>query len=91
MLQVSEPSPAPVSEPRDPPGFKRSFELAELAENPNQKTIRFFTVLHPRHHPRVFFGVFSFRGPSARHFVFLVQNRCFCPARPCASLATFLG
>ena len=33
--------------------------------------------------------VFSFRGPSARFSVFLVQNRCFYPARPFASLATF--
>ena len=49
---------------------RTSIESAELAERPNQKTIRFFSVLHPRHHPRVFFGVFSFRGPSACYSVF---------------------
>ena len=51
-----------------------------------------FPVLHPRHHPRVlsFVGVFLPRAICAL-LCYLVQNRCFYPARPFASLATFLG
>ena len=56
-----------------------------------KKQFVFFTIVHPRHHPRVFFLVFSFRGPTARCSVFWCKNRCLYPPRPFASLATFLG
>ena len=62
-------------------------ESVELAEKPNQKTIRFFTVLHPRHHPRVcFWGVFL---PWA--ICALLCFSVYYPAPPFASLAAFFG
>ena len=65
-------------------------ESAELAEKPNQKTIRFFTVLQARHRSACVFlgGVFSFRGPSARCSVFWCNIVAFILRVPFASLAT---
>ena len=65
-------------------------ESAELAEKPNQKQF-VFDCFCTRGTIRVcFFRCFPSAGHLRAALFFLVQNRCFYPKRPFASLATFL-
>ena len=57
-----------------------------ITTKPGQFRNIVITIIIESAQPRKTFLVFSFRGPSARHFFFLVQNY---PACPFASLATF--
>ena len=62
-----------------------TIESAELAEKPNQKTIRFFYRFAPAAPSACVFFVFSFRQPSARYSVFWCRIVAFIlrvPSRP---------